>query len=303
MEKQGERLNPLNDFLFLKYMGEKGDEEQLLSFLNAVLKKEGAEPLASVEIIGNRTLSAEVIGDKSSILDVRAITADGAKVNIEVQLRNTGNMGKRSLFYWSREYSRGIDSGQDYAELPRVIAINIVNFEYLEIEVFHTCFHLWEDHHRYQLTDALEIHFIDMVKYKRYREKDIHHDPLHRWLTFMDKETGEETIKEVTAMDIGIWKAQEKIRHISKDKEALHEYHLREMALSDWTSAVNFHHREGMQEGIKEGIKEGRLLEKENMILKSRRKGYSMELMRDITGLTEPEIMEILKRNEQCQRD
>jgi hypothetical protein len=24
------RLNPLNDFLFMKYMGEKGDEEQLL---------------------------------------------------------------------------------------------------------------------------------------------------------------------------------------------------------------------------------------------------------------------------------
>jgi hypothetical protein len=23
-----ERLNPLNDYLFLKYMGEKGDEEQ-----------------------------------------------------------------------------------------------------------------------------------------------------------------------------------------------------------------------------------------------------------------------------------
>jgi hypothetical protein len=24
-----ERLNPLNDYLFMKYMGEKGDEEQL----------------------------------------------------------------------------------------------------------------------------------------------------------------------------------------------------------------------------------------------------------------------------------
>jgi hypothetical protein len=28
-----ERLNPLNDFLFLKIMGEKGDEEQLLTLL------------------------------------------------------------------------------------------------------------------------------------------------------------------------------------------------------------------------------------------------------------------------------
>jgi hypothetical protein len=33
-----ERLNPLNDYLFLKIMG---DEEQLLSFLNAVLGRAG----------------------------------------------------------------------------------------------------------------------------------------------------------------------------------------------------------------------------------------------------------------------
>jgi len=32
-----ERLNPLNDFLFLKLMGEEGNEVQCLSFLNAVL--------------------------------------------------------------------------------------------------------------------------------------------------------------------------------------------------------------------------------------------------------------------------
>jgi hypothetical protein len=38
-----ERLNPLNDYLFLKYMGEKGDEEQLLAFLNAVLHRTGKD--------------------------------------------------------------------------------------------------------------------------------------------------------------------------------------------------------------------------------------------------------------------
>jgi hypothetical protein len=28
-----ERLNPLNDYLFMKYMSEEGDEEQLITFL------------------------------------------------------------------------------------------------------------------------------------------------------------------------------------------------------------------------------------------------------------------------------
>jgi hypothetical protein len=40
------RLNPLNDYIFLKIMGEKGDEEQLLAFLNAVLGRHGKVPAA-----------------------------------------------------------------------------------------------------------------------------------------------------------------------------------------------------------------------------------------------------------------
>ena len=41
------RLNPLNDYIFQKLLGEKGDEEQLLSFLNAVLKRTGRDTLNS----------------------------------------------------------------------------------------------------------------------------------------------------------------------------------------------------------------------------------------------------------------
>ncbi|MDR2768256.1 MAG: Rpn family recombination-promoting nuclease/putative transposase, partial [Treponema sp.] len=126
-------------------MGEKGDEEQLLGFLNAVLKRTGKDKLVSVEILENKTFAAEVIGDKSSILDLRAILTDGTKIAIEVQLRNLGNMDKRSLFYWSRDYSKGLEAGQDYRELSNVITINIVNFEYIQSKKYHTSFHLWED--------------------------------------------------------------------------------------------------------------------------------------------------------------
>ncbi|MDR2717194.1 MAG: hypothetical protein LBB89_03900 [Treponema sp.] len=42
-----QRHNPLNDYLFYKIMGEKGDEIQLLGFLNAVLGKTGADCFTS----------------------------------------------------------------------------------------------------------------------------------------------------------------------------------------------------------------------------------------------------------------
>jgi predicted transposase/invertase (TIGR01784 family) len=211
MEHTNPRLNPLNDYLFLKVMGEKGDEAQLLGFLNAVLRRTGKNKIVSIEILEHKTFSAEVIGDKTSILDIRAVLADGTKVNIEVQLRNLGNMDKRSLFYWSREYTRGIEAGQDYVELPNVVSINIVNFEFLLAGGFHTIFHLWEDHDKaILLTDALEIHFIDMVKFRMLRDKDIANDPLHRWLTYFDKDSPPELVEEVVKMDAAILKAQER---------------------------------------------------------------------------------------------
>jgi hypothetical protein len=46
-----ERLNPLNDYIFLKIIGEKGDEEQLCAFLNAVLGRKGPDAIMSIEII------------------------------------------------------------------------------------------------------------------------------------------------------------------------------------------------------------------------------------------------------------
>ena len=58
-----ERFNPLNDYLFLKLMGEKGDEEQCLAFLNAVLGSKSLKPVTLVKILENKTFVAEVIGD------------------------------------------------------------------------------------------------------------------------------------------------------------------------------------------------------------------------------------------------
>ena len=77
-----ERLNPLNDYVFQRLLGEKGNEEQLLSFLNAVLKRTGRDNLISVEILESKVLTAEIIGDKTSILDILAVTDNNTKANV-----------------------------------------------------------------------------------------------------------------------------------------------------------------------------------------------------------------------------
>jgi predicted transposase/invertase (TIGR01784 family) len=81
--------------------------------------------------------------------------------------------------------------------------------------------------------------------FRRLREKDIQGDALQRWLTYFDRGSPGELVAEVIKMDVGIQKAQERLEYVANDEEALREYHMREMALSDWTSGVNYALEEG----------------------------------------------------------
>ncbi|MCL2191411.1 MAG: Rpn family recombination-promoting nuclease/putative transposase, partial [Treponema sp.] len=75
------RLNPLNDFLFYKTMGEKGDEPQLTGFLNAVLVPSGRKLIETVEILDKKIYVKDLLLGKSCSLDVRAVLSDGTRVN------------------------------------------------------------------------------------------------------------------------------------------------------------------------------------------------------------------------------
>jgi predicted transposase/invertase (TIGR01784 family) len=98
-------------------MGEKGDEVQLLSFINAVLGKTGDDRFTSIEILEDKTFTPNFIGGKTGILDVRAVLHGDKRVNVEVQLQDKHNMDRRSLFYLSKEYTNKLKAGQDYLEL------------------------------------------------------------------------------------------------------------------------------------------------------------------------------------------
>ncbi len=53
------------------------------------------------------------------------------------------------------------------------------------IEQYHSVFHLWEDAHKgCKLTDILEIHFLELPKFRKARP-DLG-KPLDRWLIFIE---------------------------------------------------------------------------------------------------------------------
>ncbi|MDR1909238.1 MAG: Rpn family recombination-promoting nuclease/putative transposase [Spirochaetaceae bacterium] len=281
------RLKPLNDFAFKKVMGEKGREELLLSFLNAVLAKTGKGPLRSIEIVENRDLPAGIAGAKSVILDVRSVLADGTRADIEVQLQNQYNMDKRNLFYWSAEYTKGIEAGANFSSLRPVITINIIDFKYIRIEnVFHTSYHIYEDAYKdYRLTDLLEIHYIEMPKFRNVREKDLSANPLHRWLVWLDEHSPPGLVEEVLKMDAMIQRAQTILDLIRTDPALLHSYEMYELQLMDEQSRLEGAAREALEEGLKEGLKEGKLSKAKEIAGNALAAGVAVELVSEITGL------------------
>jgi predicted transposase/invertase (TIGR01784 family) len=126
------KINPLNDLVFKKVMGEQGNEIQLKAFLEAVLGRE----LKSIEIDGAMELTPDIIGNKLSRLDVFAKVDDDTEINIEVQLKDHRNMSKRSVFYWGRRFGNALKAGKDsdYMNLPDMITINLLGFEHIDDE-------------------------------------------------------------------------------------------------------------------------------------------------------------------------
>lgn len=250
------KIKPLNDFIFKKVFGEKGNEDILISFINAVLKRTNKEPIIEIEIIDNKQLTKEVINDKTGIIDVRARTAKGENIDIEVKLTDQGNMDKRTLFYWGKMYLENIKQGDDYTKLEKVITINILDFDYLNTEGYQSSFHLWEDIEKdYMLTDMVEIHFLELPKFRRKQNKNYKDNAIERWLAFLEKDIPETTLRELMNLEPAIEKAEKRIEYLSSDEDTMNIYWERERSLHERANMINTAEARGsMKEKIKNAI-------------------------------------------------
>jgi len=83
--------------------------------------------------------------------------------------------------------------------------------------------------------------------------------------------------REIIKMDSAINKTQERLDFVTQDKEVLREYHLREMALSDWTT--------GIDTATEKGIEKGAMQKQFEIARNLLSEGLSIELVHKTTGL------------------
>ena len=117
----------------------------------------------------------------------------------------------------------------------------------------------------------VEIHYLNMVKYRKQGDRKLS-DPLHRWLTWFDRDSPQVLVMEVVKMDTAIKTANERMAQVTKDKEAMRAYWRHQMALSDRTVELNYARDEGLKQGREEAQviiakKENEIAWKDNVIV------------------------------------
>ena len=279
-------FNPLNDY-FIRYLfTDKGSSESiLLDFINSIMLNANMKTFRSVEILTpfnlkkNRNL-------KETIVDVKCITQNGSVVIIEIQLQGNSRFPERILYYWAANYSKLLKHGERYDELTPVISINLLNFNLDKTKNIHSCYMLYEMNNKKLLTDHLQIHIIELKKFK----KNILTKDLNCWLKMFTSKNLEASMSEIVKEKPIMEEVQKKYNNFVKSKLMMMEYEKKEAYLYGNQIMLDEERRLGIEEGIKkgkeEGIKENQILTAKNM----KKENIDINIISKITGLSIQEI-------------
>jgi predicted transposase/invertase (TIGR01784 family) len=115
-------IDPKVDCVFKALLGAEGNRDLLIHFLNAVLGADLLQPITTVEI-KNPYNEKEFIGDKLSIVDIKARDAFGCLYQVELQLLTHRDLIARIIYGWADLYSSLLSEGQEYGKLRPTYAI------------------------------------------------------------------------------------------------------------------------------------------------------------------------------------
>jgi predicted transposase/invertase (TIGR01784 family) len=213
-------LDPTSDIVFkLLFTRDEDSDTALRGLLTAVLAP--PRPIAVVRIL-NAAVGGIDVDDKTVALDLSLELVDGTKLDLEMQVRKEDNFRNRALLYWAKLFGGQLERGGSYARLRPAISILFLGYSELPGDRLHSIFHILEAHDHQRLTDAFEMHIIELPKL---RGPAGGLDPsgdtdaaLLRWSRFFAADT-DEALKAAAMSDPAIQKAHAVLERLSADPE------------------------------------------------------------------------------------
>ncbi|MEI0517850.1 Rpn family recombination-promoting nuclease/putative transposase [Brachyspira murdochii] len=276
-------FNVLNDYFMCYMFAQKGHEHILKNLINSVRINANQEPFESIEVLNSFNLK-ESINDKESITDVKGKTKSGDTILIEIQRIGNQSFIYRSLYYWAKNYFSNLKSKDLYSDLMPVISINILDFNLIkDSDKAHSCYFIKELETNHILTNHLEIHFLELKKFKN---DNILYDGLSDWFKFLSSKNKLEDIMKVLVKKNPIMKeVYDEYYKFVNSNDLYNGYSNYER---DYFNILRLN--EERVKGIEEGIEKGKKEQQISIARNLKKSGIDIKIISENTGLSVEEV-------------
>ncbi len=171
----------LHDIVFKLVFGRKDKEPILRPLLNALLQLSGSDKIDELTLL-NPISEKQFADEKGTILDLLCRDGRSRRYIVEVQVKSQAHYIARTVYYAADQIRSQLEPGQSYDQLERLVILSILDFDlFPEQEDLHSINVLYDVRHQRQLTELLEVHFLELKKFKEDQPAHLR-TPFARWL-------------------------------------------------------------------------------------------------------------------------
>ena len=284
-QKHEKYVNPYTDFGFKKLFGTELNKDLLISLLNALFDRSAqqspGEPKQVVKDLRYLpTEKLESYGERRAVFDVYCEGENGEKFIVEMQKASQDFFKDRSVFYSAFPITEQGKGGSDWDfHLNNVYTVGILNFIFPDDEYDKDCFHhevkLIDVEDKHVFYDKLTYVYLEMPKFNKTEDELV--SMYDKWL-FVLKNLSR-LFERPAALQERVFTRlfeQAEIARFTPDESRFYEESLKQYR--DMHNTIASAERRGRDEANRENAR------------KMKAKGYAIEDIAEITGLTKEDI-------------
>ena len=272
------------DWAIKRILRGKANFDILEGFLSELLK----EDIKIIEILESES-NQNSLDDKFNRIDLKVKNQNDEIILIEIQYSTEFDYLQRILYATSKAISEHLKQGEPYSDISKIISISILYFDFGDGDDYiykgttnfiglhnNTTLKLNPQQKELYKTDLVEKIYPQYYLIKVRNFNDNTKDTLDEWINFLKNEEIQDNPKAK-----GLLKASQELDYLkmSKDEQMIYDKHEK-----------NRHHEASLYEST---YKIGKLEEKKEIALKLINANIDMETIRDATGLSSVELMNL----------
>ncbi len=270
-----------NDIAFRKIFGNEKKKIILISFLNAVLSLEGQDRVKEVTLLNPFQLP-RLVGEKSSVIDVKATDEKGATFIIEMQVAEQEGFNKRALYYTCKDYAGQIKIGEEYPKLRPVYFIGILDFNYFSGKNYLSSHLIVDEETGECVFKDMQFRFIELPKFNK-KALELQ-NIIDKW-TFFIKNADELEVMPDNVDDEGLKEAYEEAAQYNWTKEEYDAYIYAGMREQDARGRIEL------------AVKRGEESVRNKLIIGFYNNGVSISMIAKSVGISEQEVAAVIEND------